>query len=454
MIVAALAVGVPIEATGSGDYGGGGGGGGGDGVPVITASTFIASSNKSGQAVTSQLVGNLTTTNDPTSYSIVGGSGYFAVSSEGALTVTSSGHTNIAPTRAGASYSIVVNATNETGTSSNVTVHAKFYPDGALDAPTGTIQLTTLLDGYDLRPEWQVAGVDFYVGLPDGVTLGNPTTDTLPSGASYSSGSHTVTLGSDNTTFEHWDMSVGNGVGLVVEGQNCIVRENKFIMGSNAQPLVLINDGAHNCLIERNLLDEGGHDDAETFGGLIYVSHADSTHDLTVQYNEIRNGGADFIDVGAGTNIVRYNLMTNDGQSGGETHPDFVQSNPFSLPATYTQQMSFNTMINTYGVAGPGGGQGCGIGDNECPVVGTNWLDNNIMIANGPGNPGADQVSISYWCIIEYASLQSGATVSIQNNFADLSSAYGFGYSGGTGTHATWANNKDLNDGSALTPTA
>lgn len=440
-------------------------GDGGDGLdggagspPTVNDQSFVASSNRLGQSVTGQFVGTITTSGTPTSFSIVGGSGYFAVNDSGDITVTSTGHTNIAPTRAGATYNLVVNATNLGGTSDNVTIPIKFYPDGALDAPIGTIQRPDLFEGYAGGPEWAVAGVDYYVGLPSGLTLKDPRSDTLPSGTSYSSGSHTVTIGSDNTTFELWDMSVGNGIGLVVEGANAIIRKNKFIMGSNAQVPILVNEGGDNVLITSNLIDEDGVDDAATFGGVIYVTHADATSGMTIEYNEIRNGAADMIDVGGGLNIIRYNLITNDGETTGEAHPDFVQSNPFSLPTTYTQQIAFNTMINTYAFRGDGfgvgGGQGAGIGDNECPVVGTNWLDNNIMIADGPGNPGDDLVSISYWCIIEYASLQTGATVSIQHNWADLTSAYGFGYSGGTGAHATWADNKDLNDLSALTPTA
>ena len=43
--------------------------------------------------------------------------------------------------------------------------------DGSANAPAGTPQLPTLLNGYAVRPSWNVAGVDYYVGVPTGTVL-------------------------------------------------------------------------------------------------------------------------------------------------------------------------------------------------------------------------------------------------------------------------------------------
>lgn len=424
---------------------GGGGGGGGVGVPVINVVSPIASSNSAGALVSGTVVATLTASNTPLSWSIVSPTGHFAIDNSGNLSVTTSGVSAITPSGTGAVETVQVQAANGNGSSTVATIRVTAYNDGALSAPTGTPQVPTLFSPYGRRPPWRVAGVDYYTGITAGTTLKDPTAGGLPAGTTYSSSSHQVTIGNANTTFDGWDLSIGNGIGLVIEAANAIVRNCKIVMGSNHRTVVQINEGGNNPHIYNCLLDESGFEDTETFGGLLYSVHADVTTGLTLEYCDIKNACSDFIDVGAGTSIVRYNLLRQDGLQGG--HPDFQQTNPFSLPATCTEVIIYNTGVNTYGVAG-GGGQGYGIGDNSCPVVGANHMDNNVMIANGTGNPGADQVSISYWAIIDPTSFQSGATCTCANNWVDIHSAYGFAYGGGSSSRSTFSNNINLVDGS------
>jgi hypothetical protein len=37
-------------------------------------------------------------------------------------------------------------------------------PDGSADAPSGPAPFADLLSGYAVRPQWKVAGVDYFVG--------------------------------------------------------------------------------------------------------------------------------------------------------------------------------------------------------------------------------------------------------------------------------------------------
>ena len=47
--------------------------------------------------------------------------------------------------------------------------------DGCAGAPAGTPQLPRLLQAYrSHRPKWDVAGVDYYVGMPTGTVLKDP----------------------------------------------------------------------------------------------------------------------------------------------------------------------------------------------------------------------------------------------------------------------------------------
>ena len=49
--------------------------------------------------------------------------------------------------------------------------------DGSANAPVGSPQLPNLLDSYGAsRPAWGVAGVDYHVGVPQGLALKDPTT--------------------------------------------------------------------------------------------------------------------------------------------------------------------------------------------------------------------------------------------------------------------------------------
>src|ERR1035437_6550905 len=66
--------------------------------------------------------------------------------------------------------------------------------DGSLTAPVGgSFQRTNFFTSYALqnmqsyvtRPPWQVAGVDYPVGIPSSVTLKDPSTASLPSGVTY-----------------------------------------------------------------------------------------------------------------------------------------------------------------------------------------------------------------------------------------------------------------------------
>ena len=48
--------------------------------------------------------------------------------------------------------------------------------DGSANGPAGTPQMSTLLSGYAVRPSWNVAGVDYAVGVPAGTVLKDPNT--------------------------------------------------------------------------------------------------------------------------------------------------------------------------------------------------------------------------------------------------------------------------------------
>lgn len=410
-------------------------------TPIFASSTSPTGTG-SPQAQSGQAVGTLTATNSPTSWAITSCSGpgaincasYFSLSSAGALTVNSTGAADIVPSRQGALYTLTVNASNGAGASANQAVPVMFFDDGALSAEACTVQHPTFFSGYAVRPPWQVAGVDYCVGLPSAYagSLKDPTTATLPSGCTYNSGTHYVTCTTASVTVSEFDFSLHNGIGLVLEGASISVTYNNFVGGTNAVVPIIVE--ASSPYIAYNNLDEAGVADSSTFGGVIYVNSG-SASGMTIEYNYLSNAYADFVDSETGTTVNRYNLAVDDGLVTG-THPDFNQFNPTSNDTT--QQAYYDTWINVIPPVVVGS-QGTTIGDNSDPVVGLNYFDNNTLAATGSTGP-----AISYWYRIVLAGLQSGATVSVQGNYADVSNAYGFDYGGDTSASVTFLNNFDM----------
>jgi hypothetical protein len=77
--------------------------------------------------------------------------------------------------------------------------------DGSANAPAGTPQLPNLLSSYASRPSWEVAGVDYAVGVNPGVAIKAPTAGNLPSGASLSG--NAIYVNGTNVTLDGYDLT-------------------------------------------------------------------------------------------------------------------------------------------------------------------------------------------------------------------------------------------------------
>ena len=92
------------------------------------------------------------------------------------------------------------------------------YTDGSANAPVGNPQLPNLLSSYSVRPAWQVAGVDYAVGVPTNMTLKDPTVAAnLPAGVSIDAANHVVDITANNVTLNGFDFSLHGGWGVVIE---------------------------------------------------------------------------------------------------------------------------------------------------------------------------------------------------------------------------------------------
>jgi hypothetical protein len=208
----------------------------------------------------------------------------------------------------------------------NQSVDNSGYADGASGAPAGTPQLPTILGGYTVRPPWEVAGVDYAVGIPAGTTLLNPATISM-AGVSVNTATDTVTVTGNNVTLSGYDFSLANGYTVIVEGANDTIENSNFVVGSNqgSNGTVLdVTSAASNFSLIGN--DVNGNNIAVTpeVGQTVSIA---SSGILTIQYNYFHNSGGDMVDLNRSTtpevDLIQYNVFENIGVN--TAHADTIQ---------------------------------------------------------------------------------------------------------------------------------
>jgi hypothetical protein len=205
--------------------------------------------------------------------------------------------------------------------------------DGSSGSSGGTANYPSLLSGYaaaingTLGLGCKVAGVDYYVGVPQGLTLLDPTTASLPSGCTYD-GSQYVTCSGANITISGYDFSLHTPTLLVgtVSG-TLTVTNNKFAFGANCTDPVVNVTG--NLTLTHNTIDGTagyGCDLSQGFGSFVN-ENIPIGGSFTAEYNYFEHIPQDGFDMnspasGTETTVIKYNLGHIEGETG---HPDFIQ---------------------------------------------------------------------------------------------------------------------------------
>lgn len=321
------------------------------------------------------------------------------------------------------------------------------YPDGSSGALTGTIQYPTILNSYggqnartqgliggkQYQPPWNVAGVDYAVGIPSSVTLQDPwpgyPTATVASLASAfvtqcGGSSHVSVSGNQitinpttNATISGWDFSLHNGIELYV--QNCTnptITSNKFGVGSNLQQPLLLNTNMNGGTIEYNEITGAGLKNQQVGFGLI---EGNAYGTITIQYNYIHDAYSELLTLGnspSGTTNwqVQYNVLANAGLGQPQgAHGDWVQivsasaySKLISATFTYNLCIQNNTTTNV-------GAQGFSFNGNAGYFFGNEYMTYNTVIAATQVSGGG--VNTFFNC--DYSWLTGTGLVS--NNFCD-----------------------------------
>ena len=229
--------------------------------------------------------------------------------------------------------------------------------DGSANAAAGTPQLPNLLSGYSVRPSWNVAGVDYNVGVSAGTVLKNPATISM-AGVSVNSTNHTVTITGNNVTLSGYDFSLNGGWQVYVAGNNDTIENCNFAVGSNGQTPISVGvngSTASNTTIEYNTIN--GNQASNGIGfGLIECNGIGTT---TIEYNSITNAYSENMVIGNNTSsaanyVIQYNLIENAGYGfAAGAHGDWIQQYNAPGDVINSLQINYNTFVQT---VAPGGG--------------------------------------------------------------------------------------------------
>jgi hypothetical protein len=287
-----------------------------------------------------------------------------------------------------------------------------------------TPQFPNLLSGYAVRPSWQVAGVDYAVGVPAGTVLKDPSTINI-AGVTVSSSNHEVIVNASNVTISGIDFSLDGGWQLIIGTQaatnNVTVTDSNFAIGSNGNALVNQVNGS-NAIFTYDTFN--GNSLADNLNGTIF----NLSGGATIEYCLVENGFGDFIDYGT-SNTVEYNVFKNDGQGAG-SHPDWLQ---LGSGAYNNQTFEYNTFIQTAATTGPGT-LGLSIGGWGTWSIANVTVAYNTMVAQA----GA---KVSYFISAPPAANLTG-TLTVHDNYIDPTGvSYGHVFAQ---TSGSWYNNYNL----------
>ena len=305
--------------------------------------------------------------------------------------------------------------------------------DGSVGAPSGTTQHPNLftLDAhtasssasYPSRPSWNVAGVDYHVGIdravyPANANLKDPATASLPSGVSRTGTS--MTISGNNVLLDGFDFSLGGGWDLTVNGNNGIVQNCNWVA---TKFCLSVNGGG--TLVQKCEFDINAPN-ANVDPGFGWNAANNST--TTMQWCWIKNGWGVAFNAGnpcvGQTWIYKWNLIENSGIGFAinGAHGDWFQSYDVSGSTAQEQDFLYNTCIQNMNIS-VARCQGLSIfsaGTNTSSVNKVR-IENNTLVSHQTGvddvpNSAGAYVNFAILCDWHFVTTNGGT---ILNNYID-----------------------------------
>ena len=316
--------------------------------------------------------------------------------------------------------------------------------DGSANAPGGVPQLPTLLNGYASRPLWNVAGVDYAVGVNAGTVLKIPSAANLPQGATLYNGA--IYVDGNNVTLNGYNLS-GLTVMINADATGTVTISN--CASSTTGIIRSTTDATANLVVEYCTLDGGGPAASTDFATI------QTWCPTTVEYCFIGNSGQG-IHVSGADFTAQYNVLEGFAFSAAQ-HANAIYISGSNDPSVSTT-IAYNTIYSEVTSGPPNGPIGIGAAiaffDDGGSFYNSQVSNNTVISASSH----AASYLIGYY--VTSPSFATGGTVS-DNFLASVngwggpnSGAFGAFYNGSPGlVQATVTNNIDMANGNVITGT-
>jgi hypothetical protein len=294
--------------------------------------------------------------------------------------------------------------------------------DGSANGPGGTAELPTLLSGYAVRPSWNVAGVDYAVGITPGTVLKDPfaggvlASALVALGGSANTSNHVITFsGVNNAVISGWDFSLEGGWTVLVNSNNATIENNNFQVGANLRTPIIVSNSADNVTIQNNVINGAGLNNGIGFG--LIEGNAYGT--TKIQYNQIENAFSEDIVLGTSPNgpatqDIQYNLIENAGMGFNQgAHGDWIQVVASPGQTINDLELNFNTWVqNLPDTVARTQGLSLLSANTAQGTVLKEGISNNTFVA-----PGSSINQVNSFVIVDTTFLNGSATVA--NNYYD-----------------------------------
>ncbi|QPF86525.1 hypothetical protein IC762_09680 [Bradyrhizobium genosp. L] len=281
---------------------------------------------------------------------------------------------------------------------------AQLLNDGSANAPAGVAQFSSILNGYAVRPDWKVAGVDYYVGTPSGTALKDPATISM-AGVSVDKSNHIVTVSNSNVTLNGYDFGLSGGwqVNVVNNANNVTIENSSFKVGANnLMPIQAYYGGTINVL---NNTFDGGASGGSSVNAMVFTGNGGAT----IEYNRFTNFPDDGVDITHdGNYVVQYNVF--DSMGAGSFHTDAIQT---YFSAVSSLSIQYNTMYEPPSMSNGGMNSFVRIGDQQGNVVHNPVAAYNTVIM---ASTNAETANVFQW---DQGGAGTLVNPSIHDNFID-----------------------------------
>jgi hypothetical protein len=305
--------------------------------------------------------------------------------------------------------------------------------DCVLNRTAGKPQLPNLLTSYPVRPPWQVAGVDYYVGVrPNETPLKDPTVQAdLPAGATVDAAHSLIRITGNNVTLDGFDFSLHGGYSVYVDNASGTRITNSYFLGGVP---VTDHGKSSNTHVSCDTIDGGGTNGNLSYGELLTLGPG-----AIVEYNWIKNAPQHFLSVsGGGSVFYRYNLLQDGGWGAGQ-HLNYLQ---IVNGRFINVQVNFNTMVQH---ATPAKGEGFQVYINSAGSIINGEIGYNTLITAADPGTVAESYIIHAGSNSQYPSPASGM---VHDNYIDASGSYAAFYPNLSGF--TYIGNLNLVTGAGL----